>query len=86
MRMSRGLNLGVILYDNNNFIVDWFSLYNFDEGPIGDPIGIQTFLIQFWYNNTVYIALVSDFELIIYVSDCFLENQSIVVPLERWFA
>ena len=32
----------------------------------------------------MYIAIVSEFDLIIEVSDCFLAHQSIMVLLNRW--
>ena len=41
-------------------------------------------MIQFWSNTPVYIALVSSLELLLEVSDCFLEHQSMRVLLKIW--
>ena len=82
MRTLRGLDLGVILYDKTSFIVTCFYSYNFYRGPIRYPIGLQKFLIQYWYNTPVYIALVYKLKLLLEVSDYLLENQYMMVPLD----
>ena len=85
MRKFIGLSWFGIISAKTIFIVFWYSLYKFGWGKIGQPIDIKNNLIQFWSNTTVYIALVSALGLIIDVSGCFLEHESIMVPLNKWY-
>ena len=78
----RGLDWGVILSAKTLLIVAWLSYYNFDGVPMGCPIGLKKFLIQFWSYTPVFIALVYTFELLPEVSDFFLAQQYMRVLLK----
>ena len=77
-----GCAWSVIQLAKTCLMVDWLYSYNFYGAPIGQPINLKKFLIQFLSNTHVYIALVSALKLLHEVSIFFLENQLTMVPLK----
>ena len=84
MKTSRSCAWGVILLTKTILMVAWLYSYNLDGAPIGYPIYLQKYIIQFWSTTPVFIALVSALELIHRFLVCFLERQSNMMTLKRW--
>ena len=84
IKTSSYLTWVLIIYAKTLLIFSWLPSYSFYGGPMGWPIGLNKFLVQFWSKTPVWIVLVSSLELSIKVSGCLFEHQYMRVPLNRW--